>query len=88
MTQLIFMIEIVVASGGSKMVCAAYLWDNVKIWNKCGLEDDWDVWGVEQFDGVRRVLATVTGRLDGKVHAEPLKKDNSNQLLYLYYQDI
>jgi len=27
----------------------------------------------EQFDGVGRVLATVTGRLDGKVHAEPLE---------------
>merc|ERR1719237_1663001 len=37
------------------------------------LQDDGNVRGVEELDGVRRVLATVAGRLDGEIHAEALE---------------
>lgn len=28
------------------------LWKEIKVWNKCSLENDWDVWGIEQFDWI------------------------------------
>ena len=41
-----------------------HLTQEVQVWNKGSLEDDGDVGGVEQFDRVGRVLATVASRLD------------------------
>lgn len=39
------------------------------------MEDDGNVGGVEELDGISVVLATVTGRLDGQVHPEALWRD-------------
>ena len=38
------------------------------------MEDDGDVGGVKELDGIRRILATVSGGLDGEIHAEALKE--------------
>ena len=40
------------------------------------LEDDGNVGGVEELDGVGRVLATVASGLDREVDAESLRKGN------------
>ena len=50
-----------------------HLRDDVEVGDEGGLEDDRDVGRVEQFDGVRGVLAAITGALDGQVDAETLK---------------
>lgn len=52
--------------------CITYLWNYIQIWNQCTLKNDWDIWGVEQFDWVRAVLTTVTSRLDGQIDSESL----------------
>lgn len=60
--------------------CWKHLWDDVKIGDQCRLQDDGNIGGVEQFDGVSVVLAAVACRLDWKVHSEALrrwKKKNS-----------
>jgi hypothetical protein len=54
-------------------VIEANLGDDVKVGDQCALEDDWDVTGVEEFDGIARVLATIPGRLDGQIHTETLQ---------------
>lgn len=41
-----------------------HLRDNVKIGDKCGLQDDRNVTGVEQLDWVRALLSAITSRLD------------------------
>lgn len=46
--------------------------DDVKIGDQCRLQDDGNIGGVEQLDGVSVVLAAVACRLDGKVHSEAL----------------
>ena len=50
-----------------------YLRNDVQVGDKGALENDGDVGGVEQFDGVWAVLATVTSRLDGQVYTEALQ---------------
>ena len=49
-----------------------YLWDDVEVGHEGTLQDDGDVGGVEQLDGVGRLLAAVPRRLDGQVHTESL----------------
>ena len=50
-----------------------HLRDDVKVRHESRLQDDGNVRGVEKFDGIRRVLATVASRLDGEIHAEALE---------------
>ncbi|GMT25660.1 hypothetical protein PFISCL1PPCAC_16957 [Pristionchus fissidentatus] len=56
-----------------------HLRDDVEVGDEGGLEDDGDVGGVEELDGVRRVLSTVSGRLDGKVDTEALQIDDDSE---------
>ena len=49
-----------------------HLGDDVKVGDERRLQDDGDVGGVEQLDGVGVVLTTVAGRLDGQVDPEAL----------------
>ena len=49
-----------------------HLRDDVQVRHEGRLEDDRNVGGVEELDGISVVLATVTGRLDGQVHPEAL----------------
>lgn len=50
-----------------------YLRDDVEVRDERGLQDDGDVGGVEQLDGVGGVLAAVPRWLDRQVHAEALR---------------
>lgn len=50
-----------------------HLRDDVQVGHQGRLQDDGDVGGVEELDGVSVVLATVAGRLDGQVHSETLR---------------
>lgn len=52
--------------------CGKHLGDNVQVGDQGRLQDDGDVGGVEELDGVCVVLATVAGRLDGQIHPESL----------------
>ena len=52
---------------------AHHLRDHVEVGHQRGLEDDRDVGGVEEFDGVATVLASVPGALDGQIHSESLR---------------
>lgn len=45
-----------------KLTC---LCNDVKVGDERRLQDNGDVGGVEQLDGVRRILSTVASRLDG-----------------------
>ena len=54
-----------------------HLWDDVQVWYESRLENDGDVWSVEQFDGVAVVLTPVTNGFDWNFHAESLKKIKS-----------
>lgn len=56
-----------------------YLGDDVEVGHESGLEDDWDVRGVEELDWVAAVLSTVAGRLDWEVNAESLEVDNHSE---------
>ncbi len=49
-----------------------HLGDHVEVGNQSRLQDDGDVAGVEQLDGVGTVLASIAGRLDWQVHTEAL----------------
>ena len=53
-----------------------HLRDHVEVGDEGTLQDDRDVAGVEQLDGVAAVLAAVTGRLDRQVDAEALEVDD------------
>ena len=46
---------------------------HVEVGHESGLEDDGNVGGVEQLDGVAAVLASVASALDGQVHSEALE---------------
>lgn len=52
--------------------CGKHLGDNVQVGDQSRLQDDWDVGGVEELDGIGVVLATVAGRLDGQINPESL----------------
>lgn len=52
---------------------AQHLRDHVEVGDQGRLEDDGDVGGVEQFDGIAAVLSSVSGALDGQVHSESLE---------------
>ncbi len=52
--------------------CWEHLRNYVEIGDQGRLQDDGDVGGVEQFDGVGVVLTTVACWLDGQVHPEAL----------------
>ena len=56
---------------------AADLRDDVEVGDEGALEDDGDVGGVEELDGVAAVLATVARRLDRQVDTEALMADNN-----------
>lgn len=60
-----------------------HLRDDVKVRNQSRLQDDGNVGGVEQLDGICVVLATVTCRLDGQVDSEALYK---TILIHFYFQ--
>ncbi len=49
-----------------------HLRDDVKVGHQSRLQDDGNVGGVEQFDGICVVLATVTCRFDREVDSEAL----------------
>jgi len=51
-----------------------HLRDDVKVRNQSRLQDDGNVGGVEQLDGICVVLATIACRLDGQVDSEALYK--------------
>ena len=51
--------------------------DHVEVGDEGALQDDRDVAGVEQLDGVAAVLAAVTGRLDRQVDTEALEVDDA-----------
>ena len=55
-----------------------HLRDHVEVGDEGGLEDDRDVGGVEELDGVAGVLPPVAGRLDRQVHTEALKKGDED----------
>lgn len=42
--------------------------------DECGLEDDWHVGGIEEFDGVGVVMVLYAGRNDGEVDLESLQE--------------
>lgn len=50
-----------------------HLRDDVEVGHQGRLQDDGDVGGVEELDGVGVGLATVTRGLDGQVHPEALR---------------
>ena len=56
---------------------AEHLRDHVEVGDEGTLQDDRDVAGVEQLDGVAAVLAAVTGRLDRQVDTEALEVDDA-----------
>jgi len=56
-----------------------HLGNDVEIGDQSALKDDGDVGGVEEFDGIRRILSSVSGRLDGQIHAESLKVDDDDE---------
>lgn len=45
--------------------CREHLGNNIQVGNQGRLQDDGDVGGVEELDGVSVVLATIACRLDG-----------------------
>lgn len=49
-----------------------HLRDDVEVGHQGRLQDDGDVGGVEELDGVGVGVATVASRLDGQVHSEAL----------------
>ena len=49
-----------------------HLGDNVQVGDQGGLQDDGDVGGVEELDGVGVVLAAVASGLDGQIDPESL----------------
>merc|ERR1719323_1635359 len=52
---------------------AEHLGDHVEIGDEGRLENDGNIGGVEQFDGITAVLASVSCTLDGKIHPESLE---------------
>lgn len=49
-----------------------HLGDDVQVGDQGRLQDDGNIGGVEELDGVGVVLTTVAGRLDGQIHPEAL----------------
>lgn len=76
------MFQLVTYRPGSKQVnqevstetSRQHLRDDIEVGHKGRLQDDGNVGGVEELDGVSVVLATVAGRLDGQVDPEALMK--------------
>lgn len=56
-----------------------HLRDDVKIRDQSALKDDGDVRSVEEFDGVRRILSSVSGGFDGQVDAESLEVNDDDE---------
>lgn len=55
--------------------CGEHLGDDVQVGDQGGLQDDGDVGGVEELDGVRVVLPTVASWLDGQINSESLLEE-------------
>jgi len=53
-----------------------HLRDNVQVGDERRLEDDGDVRGVEELDGVASVVSSVSSRFDGKVDSKALEVDD------------
>ena len=49
-----------------------HLRDDVQVGDEGRLQNDGNVGGVKQLDGIRGVLTAIAGTLDGQVHAESL----------------
>merc|ERR1719348_331317 len=54
-----------------------HLRDHIQVGDEGALQDNRDVGGVEELDGVAGVLASVPSRLDGQVHPEALEVDDN-----------
>lgn len=52
--------------------CGEHLGDDVQVGDQGRLQDDGNVGGVEELDGVGVVLTTVASWLDGQIHPESL----------------
>lgn len=63
----------------SSELSGEHLGDDVEVGDESGLEDDWNVGGVEELDWVAAVLSTVAGRLDWEVDTESLEVDNHSE---------
>ena len=57
-----------------------HLGDDIQVGDEGRLEDDGDVGGVEQLDGVGGVLATVAGGLDWQIHPEALQVEKETNI--------
>lgn len=55
------------------------LGEEVEVGHEGGLENDGDVRGIEELDGVRSVLSSVAGVLDREIDAEALEVDNNQE---------
>lgn len=53
-----------------------HLRNDIQVGHQSGLQDDGNVGGVEELDGVGVVLATVACRLDGQIDSESLGGGN------------
>ena len=60
-----------VCTGGGHATCT-HLRNDVEVRDQGTLQDNGDVGGVEQLDGICRVLATILSTLDRQVHAKSL----------------
>ena len=64
----------------------AHLRDDIEVGDESALKDDGDVGSVEQLNGVRAVLPTVTSALDGKINSETLKQKVIESYINLGYE--
>jgi len=56
-----------------------HLGNDVEIGDQSALKDDGDVGGVEEFDGIRRILSSISSGLDGQIDAESLEVDDDDE---------
>ena len=61
------------------MVTGFYLRNDVQVGNESRLEDNRNIGGVEEFDGVAGILSAVPGRFDGQIDAESLEVDDNGK---------
>lgn len=61
-----------------------HLGDNIQIGYQGRLQDDGDVGGVEELDGVSVVLATVASWLDGQINPESLWEEVTDSIKLIW----
>jgi len=62
------------------------LGDDVEVGDEGGLEDDWDVGGVEELDWVGSVVSSISGGFDWEVDSEALEVDDDSEDEYSGHQ--